>query len=420
MSPTTAHIVGGGFIGLACALELQAAGWPVHLYDPGPQECAASYGNAGHIATEQLAPLASWSNILHLPAKLYSLGGPAAFPLTQWHQWLPFGLRLMAAAQPARFARSIACNRTLLARTLPAWRELLARIGQAGLLREAGHAVVWESERSARRGMQAWLDADTGTCSAQALSADQLQHLQRLFANRPIAGLHFTGSAHLHDLVAARVAMRDEFLRAGGVWHAQAVDSVALHSGHAQLLIGGQHVGASDELILIAAGARSPAILRDAFGAIPLIAERGYHLQFDAASGSDGLDYPVVFEDRHTILTPFAQGWRMASFTEFGSSDAPADLRKWQRLSEYASALGLPAAHEGIGQWMGARPTFPDYMPVIGRSQRAGNLMVAFGHHHLGLTLAAVTARLVRDLAMRAPSPVDISALAPQRYIAGF
>jgi D-hydroxyproline dehydrogenase len=420
MSPTTARIVGGGFIGLACALELQAAGWQVHLYDPGPDECAASYGNAGHIATEQLAPLASWSNILHLPAKLYSLGGPAAFPFVQWRQWLPFGLRLMAAAQPAHFARSIACNRTLLAQALPAWRELLARIGQAGLLREAGHAVVWESEWSAQRGMQAWLEADTGTCTAQALSTDQLQHLQRLFSNRPIAGLHFTGSAHLHDLAATRVAMRKEFLRTGGVWHAQAGDAVALHAGHAQLLVGGQHVGVSDELILITAGARSPAVLRDAFGAIPLIAERGYHLQFDAATSSGSLDYPVVFEDRHTILTPFAQGWRMASFTEFGGSDAPADPRKWHRLREHASALGLPAANESVGQWVGARPTFPDYMPVIGRSQRAGNLMVAFGHHHLGLTLAAITGSLVRSLAMRAPSPMDISALSPQRYIVDF
>ena len=119
-------------------------------------------------------------------------------------------------------------------------------------------------------------------------------------------------------------------------------------------------------------------------------------------------------------MTPFAQGWRIASFTEFGGVDAPADPRKWQRLREHASALGLPAANEGIGQWMGARPTFPDYMPMIGRSQRAGNLMVAFGHHHLGLTLAAITARLVSSLALRATSAMDISALSPQRYIVDF
>ena len=47
---------------------------------------------------------------------------------------------------------------------------------------------------------------------------------------------------------------------------------------------------------------------------------------------------------------------------------------------------------------MGARPTLPDYLPAIGRSRRAPNLYYAFGHNHLGLTLAAITGELAAAL----------------------
>jgi D-amino-acid dehydrogenase len=54
---------------------------------------------------------------------------------------------------------------------------------------------------------------------------------------------------------------------------------------------------------------------------------------------------------------------------------------------------------------MGYRPSLPDSLPVIGRSPRHRNAYFAFGHGHLGLTLAAVTGRLIADLvAGRTPS----------------
>jgi hypothetical protein len=39
-------------------------------------------------------------------------------------------------------------------------------------------------------------------------------------------------------------------------------------------------------------------------------------------------------------------------------------------------------------QWLGFRPSLPDSLPVIGRGRRCQNLIHAFGHGHLGMTLA--------------------------------
>ena len=58
----------------------------------------------------------------------------------------------------------------------------------------------------------------------------------------------------------------------------------------------------------------------------------------------------------------------------------------------------------------------PDLLPVIGRSRRCPNLILAFGHGHLGMTLAGVTSRIVGDLVERSNDVHALSALAPNRF----
>ena len=47
----SAIVVGGGVIGTTTALALQRAGWTVTLIEAEQTPRAASWGNAGHIAT---------------------------------------------------------------------------------------------------------------------------------------------------------------------------------------------------------------------------------------------------------------------------------------------------------------------------------------------------------------------------------
>src|SRR3954464_2984323 len=52
-------VIGAGVIGLACAFRLAREGRRVLLLDRDQPGMGASFGNAGHIATEQVFPLAS-------------------------------------------------------------------------------------------------------------------------------------------------------------------------------------------------------------------------------------------------------------------------------------------------------------------------------------------------------------------------
>ena len=65
---------------------------------------------------------------------------------------------------------------------------------------------------------------------------------------------------------------------------------------------------------------------------------------------------------------------------------------------------------------MGARPTLPDYLPAIGRSRMHPGIAYAFGHQHLGLTLAATTAEAIAAMLLDETPGFDIDRLSLDRF----
>ena len=76
----------------------------------------------------------------------------------------------------------------------------------------------------------------------------------------------------------------------------------------------------------------------------------------------------------------------------------------------------LPRLGKVKSQWMGFRPTLPDSLPVIGESRKCKNVYYAFGHQHLGLSLAAVTGKVIQSLIENQPTNINIDSLSPYRF----
>lgn len=72
--------------------------------------------------------------------------------------------------------------------------------------------------------------------------------------------------------------------------------------------------------------------------------------------------------------------------------------RAWQLQSLSQGLFRAPLNFEGAEPWMGLRPSLPDSLPVIDQAAD-GKVLLAFGHQHLGLTQAAITAELIGELA---------------------
>jgi D-amino-acid dehydrogenase len=400
-------------VGLSCAIHLQLKGISTTLIDPQPEGRGASWGNAGHIAVEQVEPLASPATVRSFWRRLFWRGGALSLPVRDIGAWLPFALRLMAAARPERFAAGKAALGGFLSKAMPAWSRLLGKVGAPDLLLSQGHFVVWETAESAARGHAAWAAADTGTASFRDATLDELARLSTLMRSPPAGAIRFEGSGQIADLGELARQLGAAFERFGGRQIQARVEALdAVGDTAVPRLDTGEALHA--DVVVIAAGAASAALLRPLGETVPIIAERGYHIQSADTDWPADLP-PVVFEDRSMIVTRFRSGLRAASFVEFGRADRPADGRKWARLRAHVRALGLPFRLPGE-PWMGARPTFPDYLPAIGRSRRAANLFYAFGHQHLGLTLAPITGEAVAALVAGETPAIDLAPFALERF----
>ncbi|HVI99416.1 MAG TPA: FAD-binding oxidoreductase [Sphingomonas sp.] len=400
-------VLGGGIIGLTSALALARHGLAVTVLGPDTDHAAASWGNAGHLAVEQIVPLASPQAVRSAPGRLFVRGGALALPLRMIGDWAPFVARLLRASTPAKAKAGTVALGGLMAEAMPAWRRLADALDTPELLRENGHLIVWESARSAERGRRAWEEAETG--AAHLVDADDADRRALAAAvDGPIGGVaRFSGSGQIADLDRLRNALHAA-LAAAGVAVVKQAGRLTVERGKAVV------PGIPADAVLVAAGVGSKPLMRAAGHRAPLIAERGYHLRGAANRWPERLP-PVVFEDRAMIVTRYADCVQAASFVELGNPDAPPDPRKWARLERHIADLGL-AFGPPYRRWMGSRPTLPDYLPAIGRSTRADNLLYAFGHQHLGLTLAAVTAELVASIATDASPAIDLTPFAIDRF----
>ncbi|MGN6537657.1 MAG: NAD(P)/FAD-dependent oxidoreductase, partial [Mesorhizobium sp.] len=100
---------------------------------------------------------------------------------------------------------------------------------------------------------------------------------------------------------------------------------------------------------------------------------------------------------------------------ELAGLKRPPNYARSRAMLEKAKRFlpGLKA--EGGREWMGFRPSLPDSLPVIGPAGAPG-VFYAFGHGHLGLTQAAATGRLVRDLIASQAAAIDIRPFRAQRF----
>ena len=165
--------------------------------------------------------------------------------------------------------------------------------------------------------------------------------------------------------------------------------------------------------IVIACGAFSKKLTDQTNEKIPLDTERGYHVHF---KGKDHLlSRPVIFLNRGFGITPMEQGLRAVGTVEFGGLNNPLSKKRILNLVNNAKYLfsELSDYHD---EWLGFRPTLPDYLPVMGPSKKYKNLFYSFGHHHLGWTLGAISGKIIAGMIAEEKTNLDLSAYSSLRF----
>jgi glycine/D-amino acid oxidase-like deaminating enzyme len=141
--------------------------------------------------------------------------------------------------------------------------------------------------------------------------------------------------------------------------------------------------------------------------------ERGYHVHFKKMDHL--ISRPVIFLDRGFGLTPMNQGLRAVGTVELGGLKNPPSKKRIEYLVQSAKEL-LPQLGSHEDEWLGFRPTLPDFLPILGPSLKNKNIVYAFGHHHLGWTLGAITGKIVSGIIAEEKTNLDLSPYSSKRF----
>lgn len=386
----SAIVIGAGVVGVTTALALQDKGFAVTLLDRQPPGEGASFGNAGFLATELNDPLSTPENLKNAPRLWLDPHGPVALPPSYWHRSLPWLMRFMNAAKPEQVERSQQGLSALNRAAVGAWRRLIEGTELHSMLRASGYLLAWESS-DLTAAQQHAEQLEHWQIETRLLQGDAVQAHEPGLSSTVHHALLFPDAWQVSDPYELVMGLFQRFCRQGGVFTQTSVQRIDPAAGTVITANGTQEA----DHIVLCAGAWSHKLLAQTGIHLPLEAERGYHLTLPNAGVA--LRQPVGSAERRFVMTPMSCGLRIVGFTELGGLNKAPLPQRFDSLRHHTGALlrdtsPLESPHE---TWMGHRPTLPDSLPVIGRHPAYPQLFAAFGHQHLGLTQAAITAEVV-------------------------
>ncbi len=403
-------VIGAGVIGLSCALRLAEAGHEVLLIDPNAAGSGASYGNAGTIADYAVMPVGTPAVLRDLPRLLLDKTSPLAIRRSGIAALMPWLLRFAWQSLPAQAARNAASIAALVADAGALWQDMAQAVGAGDGLRHKGAVYVYDSAKGFSGAQADMVQRRALGIAVEMLDAGQLAALE---PNLPAAagGAFFPNAVFLSDPGAMMQALAVAVARAGVALHR---DAIARLDGSAR----GIHLtdGAGAQIlaqkVVLAAGAHSRALARMAGDRVPLDTERGYHLEWDMQRPL--LSRPSCAVLRGFYMCPMTGRLRVVGTVELGGLTAPMSPHRLEMLAQGAKAI-FPQLGPPDRQWMGFRPSMPDSVPVIGAG-RDGRVFHAFGHGHIGVTLAPMTAQAIADAVAGRDAGARITACSPLRF----
>jgi D-amino-acid dehydrogenase len=409
-----AIVVGGGIVGTCCALYLQRDGWQVTLLERDEPGRACSFGNAGIQPNDIVPAIAAPGVLWRVPRYLLDPEGPLRIRWSYLPRLAPWLLRFVRASRPDRHEASTIALATLLARVRESYAPLLADADAGDLVHRTGTLQVFETAEGFRGGQQeAGIRRRLGG-SVEVLAPGEIRQFAPALA--PI----FRGAVYRPDVDFVANPLRlttrlvDAFERCGGTVRRGIAVTALKKPGNGRTVVVTEGEELDADRVVIAAGAWSKRLLGGLGTRVPLDTERGYHAMLPEPGVE--LRLPVSSGEGGFFITPMEHGLRIAGTVELAGLDRPPDFGRVRpmlsRTQRFFPQLDISRRTE----WMGFRPSVPDSLPVISRVPEHSGILLAFGHGHLGLTLAAVTGRLIADLAVERTPLVDVAPFRADRF----
>ncbi len=404
-------IVGAGIQGISNALFLQKKGFDVTIFDrENPGSPAASYGNAGHFSPYASLSLNRTDILLDVPAMLMSSTGPLALKWNYVPKMIPWFMKFILNTTKNKMMHTAKNMHQILDLALPAYDELFDEVDIGGLVENKGILYIWNDQDLKSRQLEIDVRKELGV-QQQLVNKKEIHDLEPNIKPFYHAGVYYPYARHARNPKKILLKFFDLFLKKGGEFKRTNVKGIDFQDE--QPILKTESKKFSFNKVVVACGAFSKKLTDNLDEKIPLDTERGYHIHFKDCDHL--LQRPVIYSNRGFGITPMEQGLRVVGTVEFGGLKNPLSKSRIKNLINNAKyMLGDLPDHED--EWLGFRPTLPDFLPVMGPSKNHKNVFYCFGHHHLGWTLGPISGKIVSGMIAKENTNLNLAPYSSTRF----
>jgi len=407
-------ILGAGIVGVCCALSLQESGYSVTLIDRGSPGGATSYGNAGVISPWSCVPMCLPGTFRQLPSWLVDTEGPVAFRWRDLAVTLPWVMRFLSNTKIDRVEKIADAMSMLMRDNVGEYQRYLYNTDHSNLVRESLHVNAYRGDAKPTLDDLAYRLRRQRGAVVEIVKGHDLRSLEPSLSDEFHTGVIVAGQGRAVDPGRlCKVLCEKAQAQGAELLQANVERLTPLAGGGAMLECADQRIESS--ILVLCAGVWSADLLQPLKVRLPLISERGYHMEFrdpGITINNSVLDVTGKF-----IASSMENGVRAAGTSEFAHHSAPPDYKRAELLKAQTRRLFPDLSTDQPSRWMGVRPSFPDCLPVIGNIPGYRGIVAAFGHSHWGLGMAPGSGRLVAQILQGTATDADYEMLSPARFL---
>jgi D-amino-acid dehydrogenase len=413
-------VIGAGIVGAVTALEALSAGYRVTILEPGEPggEQAASYGNGCWLSPMSVIPPSMPGLWKKVPKFLMDPLGPLAIRWSYLPRAAPWLVRyLLAGWTEAKVEATARAIRPLLEDAPALHRDLARRAGVERLIERRGLMYIYENRAQFESEAMAWRIRRKVGIEWLELDADEMRQREPELDRRYGFGVLVEEGGHCRDPGAYVAALVEQAQAEGAELRRARATGFRVEGGRLKaVLTEGGEVPA--DKAVISAGAYSRKLAAAAGSDVPLETERGYHAMLPDAQV--GPRTPLMPFDGKMSVTWTDRGLRCAGQVEIAGLDAAPNWKRAEILRDHLlrSFPGLPRdlPPDRVKVWMGHRPSMPDGLPCIGPAAASPDVLLAFGHGHVGLVAAPRTGRAVTAMLAGRTPDIPVEPFRPSRF----
>ncbi|MEM6482587.1 MAG: FAD-dependent oxidoreductase [Pseudomonadota bacterium] len=405
-------VLGAGIVGICTALALVERGFSVRVVDRTAPGQETSYGNAGVISPWSVVPQAMPGTWRQIPKLMFGTHKPLSVHPRVWLRMIPWGVSLLKKGAEQQVRDTSEAMSTLCAPSIDIYQRYLSDAGATHLIKSSIYVHAYrDGSKASLDTLDAQIRREKGA-EMEVIGVDALHRLEP-YLNRSFKGaVLIKGQARAISPGEICTALADLAQARGVAFVTRNVRSLERRSEGWSVICDTDRFPA--KAVVIAMGVWSRELLRSLGVSVPLMAERGYHVEYPDPQIMT--ENSIMDTDAKVIASSMAGGLRVAGQAEFAPIDAPPNESKIARLHNVARAMFPDLRAEQKKSWMGRRPSFPDSLPALGPVDGHEGLFANFGHSHYGLMMAPKSGQIVAAQLARDTQNKDLSAFSLARF----